>query len=155
MTQPTLVQPPTPTQPIDFYSDIGDPKRDSFRIPLIKPYELTGTSYPGSWGIKLYYHDTKPYTDPMHSFLGINSVAKFTVENGVIVAMTDKKLGNERLQWFVIIPDKQVEVGFNNEAEFKKYIQTYNITEPSWFTTKEAYKQLKDTGCLPWIPGCK
>jgi hypothetical protein len=67
----------------------------------------------------------------------------------------DTDVGQKVLYWFVIVPDKKIETGFEMEAEFLSYIQTYGIEQPQWIEPESTYEQFAETGCLEWIPDCK
>jgi hypothetical protein len=66
-----------------------------------------------------------------------------------------EQVGQKVLYWFVIIPQEKLEVGFDNEADFLKYIREYGIEEPTWEDPESIFQRFKDTGCLEWIPDCK
>lgn len=94
-------------------------------------------------------------------YTGLHDVQKIAVVEGVILVYTPyeplvaKDVGQKVLNWFVIIPDKGIETGFDNENDFLEYLQEYGINEVSWETPDVLYQRFLDTGCLDWIPGCQ
>jgi hypothetical protein len=123
------------------------------RIPLIKPYEAIDMGKNDWWVISLLY-DHKG-NDLLGKYSNIGDVTKIAVENGQIMGFTPQSDNNRLVNWFVLIPDKKIELGFADKADFLKYIQSYGLKEPNWITLDEAYQQFKSTGCLDWIPDCK
>jgi hypothetical protein len=139
-----------------FYSSVGD--WDSSRFPLIKPYEVVNLEMGNGWGIGL---NVSPSVKGIYWYLGINDVQKIAVANDVILVYTqykpdvDEEAGQKVLYWFVIIPDKKIETGFDNENDFLKYVQEYGINKPAWQTPHAIFQRFQETGCLEWIPGCQ
>jgi len=86
-------------------------------------------------------------------------VEKVAVSNGTILAfsLSNQQIGlnNEPKKWFVIVPTKQIEIGFTREQEFLEYVKKLKINKIKWININNAYKQFEDTRCLPWIMGCK
>jgi hypothetical protein len=138
-----------------FYSSVGD--WDSTRFPLIKPYEVASPDG-NKWGVHL---EALKSAKGMYWYSDIREPQKIAVMNGVILVYTqykpdeDEMMGQKVLYWFVIIPDKKIETGFDNEDDFLKYIQEYGIKEPSWEDPKSIFQRFYETGCLDWIPDCK
>ncbi len=142
----------------------NDPGWDAMRIPLIKPYEMLKLdqkleiNQKLGWSITLH---VSPSEKEVYYYLDIHDINKIAIKNGVIMAYTnytqevDTNAGEKVLYWFVIIPNKKIETGFDAEAEFLNYVQTYGIQQPPWVEPDAAYKQFDETGCLEWIPGCK
>jgi hypothetical protein len=150
--------PPSSNNKDPFYRSIGD--YDFNRLPLIEPYDaitLTGASKKSAWQIDL--HPSTASTKTYYS--EISDVRKLSVNKGVIMAYTPyfkqylKDQGLKNLYWFVIVPSKKVEIGFDNETDFHKYIQSIGIEEPVWIEPDPAFRQFEKTGCLDWIPDCK
>lgn len=144
-----------------FYTDLGG---DAMRIPLVKPYEIVkiDRKQVGWWtlGWSMNLH-VSPSEKEIYYYNAIHDIKKFAVENEIIMIYTnyqqeiDKDVGQKNLNWFVIAPAQNIETGFDREAEFLNYIQTYGIQEPDWTEPDVAYKQFGETGCLEWIPNCK
>lgn len=141
-----------------FYNYSGE--YSHYRFPLIKPYyadQLDGNS---PWILTLFRLWAPPPHDD-YSYWNVYSLQQLAVQNGVIMAYSPyiDEQANESLQeyyyhWFVIIPDKNLEMGFDNEEAFLDYIQELGITEPEWRKPEDVFKQFEQTGCLSWIPGC-
>lgn len=133
------------------------------RIPLMKPYEMLKLNQQLEinrklgWGIQLH---VSPSEKELYYYSAIYDIQKFAIENGVIMVYAtypqevDTDVGQKVLYWFVIVPDKEIETGFDMEAEFLSYIQTYGIELPRWIEPERAYEQFYKTGCLDWIPTC-
>lgn len=140
-----------------FYQDDGG-FNNYGRFPLIKPYEAIIVSEEQGWYVDLLI---PPSQKAMYYYIGLQDVRKVAVENGVIMAYTpsmtvvDEKAGQKVFYWFVVIPDKKIEAGFDNEDDFLNYIQKYGIEKPSWESPESIFQKYKETGCLNWIPDCK
>jgi hypothetical protein len=138
-----------------FYSSVGD--WDSTRFPLIKPYEAASPDG-NIWGVSLH---TLPSAKGIYWYHDIREPQKIAVVNGVILVYTqykpdeDEMMGQKALYWFVIIPAKKIETGFDNEDDFLKYIQGYGVKEPAWETPDVIFQRFQETGCLDWIPDCR
>jgi hypothetical protein len=139
-----------PKQVDPFYEGTGD--LDSIRIPLLKPYEAVNAK--GSslgWYIDLYGQGKEAYFQIQH-------IEKMAVEKGMIMAFAPENRQSASWlpawYWIVIVPDQNVETGFENEEDFKKYVQEYGINEPSWIEPTEAFQEFEKTGCMDWIPNC-
>ncbi|GER79654.1 MAG: hypothetical protein D8M55_04825 [Chloroflexi bacterium] len=92
----------------------------------------------------------------------IEELEKFAVKDGVLMAYSayvdkeaDAYIQENYYHWFVLVPDKKIAEGFQTEDEFREYIQTLGIQDPSWQTPNEAFDKFIETGCLDWIPDCK
>ena len=143
----------------EFYNDMG--AYPSARLPLIKPYELY--SKEGEpWSLNLFTGLWSPPPDDTFLYSSVRDVRKISVENGLIMVYSPHV--NEQVEqstrkyffhWFVVIPDKGIEIGFNNEDEFLKYIQQSGIQEPDWREPNDIYDEYVETECLDWIPDCK
>lgn len=137
-----------------FYSSSGD--WDSIRIPLIKPYEAI--SIGSGWNIQLH---VSPLDKEIYWYINLSNVENIAVENNVIMVYTRyrqdvvEEAGQKVLYWFVIIPDKRIETGFDNEDDFLRYIQKYGVSEVAWESPDTLYQRFLHTGCLKWIPGCQ
>ncbi len=143
----------------EFYNDIG--AYPSSRLPLIKPYELY--SKEGEpWSLDLFTGLWSPPPDDTFLYSSVRDVRKISVENGLIMVYSphvhEQVEQNTRkyfFHWFVVIPDKEIEIGFNNEDEFLKYIQQFGIQELDWREPNDIYDEYVETECLDWIPDCK
>ena len=141
----------------DFYNDTG--AYPSSRIPLIKPYDLY--SKEGEpWGLSL--HESLWSPDSIFLYNGVRDVRKLSIKDGVIMVYSPHV--NEKIEqsmrasffhWFVVIPDKNIEMGFNNEKVFLEYIEQFHIQKPNWCTPDDIFDEYIETECLEWIPDCK
>lgn len=144
------------SQQDSFYQDDGG-FNDYGRFPLIKPYDAIIVDNEHGWYIELHI---PPSEKEIYYYLGLVDVQKVAVENGVIMIYTptktsvDENVGQKVLYWFVIVPDKSIETGFDNENDFLEYVQEYGIKAPVWIDADSAYQQFKRTGCLDWISDC-
>lgn len=138
-----------------FYRDKGG--WDSTRFPLIKPYYVIMVNRDGDWQIPLPAEIT---SKEMYYYISLRYIEQIAVENDVIMIYTpfmeivDESIGQKVLHWFVLVPEKKVEVGFDNEADFLKYINSYGIDDPVWRKPDSIYEQFSKTRCLDWIPKC-
>ena len=147
----------------DFYNDDGN--FPYVRFPLIKPYFVDSRESPWILYLQGYF-----LIDNGASAYGydMRNVKKISVESRIIMAYSpyidEQAFDNapvipsnreDYCPWFVIIPDKKIEAGFQNESAFLEYIQTLGIQNPDWQTPDDLYNQFEQTGCLSWIPDCK
>ena len=146
----------TYTQPDPFYG-IGS-EWDHLRFPLIKPYYVIFISDEYGWQIPL---QGAPSSRDFYYYLTIQHVQKISVEKDVIMIYSpyknqiDESVGQKILYWFVFIPEKSIEMGFDNENNFLNYIQQFGVQNPSWRTPNEILEEYEKTSCLEWIPNCK
>ena len=139
-----------------FYIDNG--AWDFPRIPLIKPYYMIYTGDEFGWQMPLL---ANPPSKGLYYYYKVDDIQKLDVENGVLMIYTpfnepvDASKGQRILHWFAIVPDRNIEEGFDNEADFLNYIHIYNIQQPLWEEPASVIKQFGKTGCLDWIPDCK
>ena len=141
-----------------FYHNVGE--WDTEYLPLIKPYKAvkflkTAVDKP-NWKIS-----SQAFDETEILYAQIYDVRKIAVENNTIMAYSpdsfsdsEKRAGIKILYWFVIVPDKKIETGFETEDEFLTYIHTFGIQQPKWVDPDVAFEQFFDTGCLDWIPDC-
>lgn len=143
----------------EFYNDMG--AYPSSRIPLIKPYELYSKEgepweldlHPGLW--------SPPPADNI-GYGNVPDVKKLSIENDIIMAYSpyvdeqvEESLKEYYFHWFVVVPDKKIEMGFNNEEAFLEYIEQFHIQKPNWRTSDDIFDEYIETECLDWIPDCK
>lgn len=140
-----------------FYNDVGT--WDSAQLPLINPYYLIYIDKEYGWQMPLKGNLPTEYYYYAGALLDIRKIA---VEDNVIMVYTpynrdvDESLGQKILHWFVIVPDQRnLEMGFDREIEFLKYVQTYDVQSPNWVEPDIAYREFYKTGCFDWIPDCK
>jgi hypothetical protein len=138
-----------------FYTGTSEYDDKFKRVPLIKPYEAISSEGGDWWNISLQNNHMFNSTDPLSYYDNISDVTKIAVEKGLIMGFTPLSGKNSVVNWFVLIPDKKIEMGFANKGDFLKYIQIYGLQEPNWATIDEFYQQFIRTDCLDWIPDCK
>lgn len=131
---------------------------DSLRFPLIKPYYAIYLNDEYGWDIPL---ETDPASRDFYYYLTLHDVRKIAIEQGVIMIYTPfeehvaESVGQKVLYWFVFVPGQQIEMGFDNEADFLTYTQQFGIGEPSWREPIDILQEYDQTWCLDWIPACK
>jgi hypothetical protein len=132
-----------------FYTDDGG-LDDYGRFPLIKPYDATNVDV---WSIDLHLPPSKK---SLH-FSSIHDISKIAVGNNVIMAYSPfmAQVDERGLAWFVIVPDRSIETGFSNEADFLKSVHEFGIEKPTWLDPTAVFQVFTKTGCLEWIPDCK
>lgn len=131
---------------------------DLIRFPLIKPYEavrLTGNDW---WGVSIPYI---PNTPSLLYSGGVPFVQEIAVANEVIMVHTpyeprvSENLRDRVFYWFAFIPATDIQRGFQDEGDFRLFIEEYGISEVAWESPDTLFQRFKDTGCLEWIPGCQ
>ena len=134
------------------------------RFPLIKPYyAMSIINKPDAkWIIPL---ETEPPLKELTYLPEISGVQKIAVfENVIMVYAPDNygyslskgKKDENIFDWFILIPDEHLEIGFTTEAEFLDYIHWNKLGEPKWLepvVILQKYDRIG--GCLDWIPDCK
>ena len=135
------------------------------RIPLIDPIEVNRLNSSSPWNISLHpsmWVDFPNDQGRYYLYGHIHGPEKFAVNDGVIMAYSgyideeaDVYIQENFYHWFVIIPDKEITMGFHTEDEFLKYLQILSIEDIDWQTPDEAFKQFRKTGCLEWFPDCE
>ncbi len=113
------------TRPQDpFYQDNGDWDHDL--IPLIKPYYMVYLGKEFAWQMPL---QANPPSQDTYYYYELHDIRKIAVEHGVIMIYTpfteevDTSIGQKIFHWFVVVPDQNIEKGFENETGFLAYIQ--------------------------------
>ena len=131
---------------------------DHFRFPLIKPYYAIWVTEELGWSIPL---EVSPSEKDIYYYITLNDVQKIAVENNVIMVYTQyeedvhKEVGQKVLYWFAMVPNENIEVGFETETELIDYVQQYGIEEPAWREPDDILHEYELTWCLDWIPDCK
>jgi hypothetical protein len=139
-----------------FYNDGSE--WDHLRFPIIKPYYATWSTDGLGWVISLH---VDPSDKDIYYYLSLLDVQKIAVENGVIMVYTPyeesvrESVGQKVLYWFAIIPYRNIETGFETEAELLDYIQQYGIDKPGWRDPDDISLEYDQTWCLDWIPDCE
>jgi hypothetical protein len=131
------------------------------RFPLIKPYDVYRMDGDSPWEISGVTGLWAPSPNDWYDYWNLHDVQKLSVKNEVIMVYTpyvdvqaDQSIKEKYFHWFVIIPEKNVAAGFENEGAFLDYIQQFGIQQPDWREPDEIYKEFERTGCLNWIPDC-
>ncbi len=148
-------------RPAPFYEDIG--WVDAEYLPLIEPYravKMTDEELPTDWRITLY---VSPEEKQLDYYLGIHNVQKISVQKNIIMVYSPDSLsvttsGGFKIPeyyWFIIVPGKDIEIGFETEQEFLEYIHNLGVKTPLWIDPDAAYMQFVKTKCLDWIPDCR
>jgi hypothetical protein len=133
-------------------------------LPIINPIEATRERSFEPWYLGLgndIWIQIPNSNNAYYAYSRVEKLQKFAVENGIVMAyssytdmQTDAYIQNNFYHWFVMIPSKDIAVGFHTEDEFDQYIQTLGIQNLDWQTPDEAFDKFVDTGCLEWIPDC-
>jgi hypothetical protein len=95
----------------NFYTDKGS--WDAVRIPLIKPYELLRLNGNSEWTMNL---------DAPSS---VTNIKEINIVGDVIVIHSGQTYCNNvevSEAWFVVVPNKHIEKGFDNKLAFNKYL---------------------------------
>jgi hypothetical protein len=140
-----------------FYNDSGG--IDSYRLPLLKPYYLRYLNSETSWDMELH---ADPPSETTYYYLTLHDIRKVAIENGVIMVYTpfiegniDKSIGQKVYHWFVIVPEANIEEGFDSESALLEYVKRFDIEQVDWQNPDDLYTVFTKTGCLNWIPDCQ
>jgi hypothetical protein len=146
-----------------FYNQNGDDFPLN-HLPLIKPIQATRERSFEPWFLGLGNTIWLQIPNSNNAYYGysvVEELEKIAVKNGVVMAYSsyvdeqaDAYIHDNYYHWFVMIPSKDIAVGFHTEDEFDQYIQTLDILDPDWQTPDEAFEMFVETGCLEWIPDC-
>jgi hypothetical protein len=147
-----------------FYNfDRYDFPRD--HLPLIDPVEATREGLSSPWELGLGNTIWVQIPNSNNAYYGyslVEELGNFAVKNGVIMAYSsyvdkqaDAYVQDNFYHWFVMVPAKNITMGFDTEDEFRRYIQTLGIQNPDWQKPDTAFDKFAQTGCLDWIPDCK
>ena len=143
----------------DSFYQYGGSSRDYLRFPLIKPYYAIYLSDEVGWQIPLDLESDPSQVD-LYYYLSLPHVQKIAVDNGVIMVYapyelpTDKTINHNVPQWYALLVDQNVEIGFVSEAEFLAYIRQYGIDQLDWQEPDDILQEYNQTRCLDWIPDC-
>ena len=128
-----------------FYESTGG--WDFVRIPLIEPYQAIGVN--GSWGIELFIDDI------VLDYTGEITALNIT-DNGIILAEAlDGRFYARTLEgpiWYVVIPDQNIEIQFEDKEEFETYLSSLGITSYELHDVVELHREFVDRGRLDWFP---
>jgi hypothetical protein len=95
---------------------------------------------------------------PVNRIYGqVQNIEQVAIEYGVILVYAPESMPSSTgpdWDWFVIMPETNVEIGFEEEDEFLQYLQGYDIKAPAWIEVDDAFNEFVETGCLNWIPNC-
>jgi hypothetical protein len=134
---------------------------DHYRFPLIKPYYAICLRHGDDWQIPIPGDVSEQDLD---YYFAIQNVEQIAVENKLIMAYTSSHPGvfdaNPELSdlirnWFLLIPEEEIAIGFATENDFLDYLEKYDISNPEWLNLDELSVQFDNTKCLEWIPDCE
>jgi hypothetical protein len=132
---------------------------DYLRFPLLKPYYAMSLSNEEiKWVIPLERESPLK----KESFLmEIRDVVKIAVvDNAIMLYSQDStKIASSNIEekvfhWFILIPNEHLEMGFENEDGFLKYLYQNDMDQPQWLEPISVLQEFDQTGCLDWIPDC-
>jgi hypothetical protein len=131
---------------------------DYLRFPLIKPYyAMTLTHEEPNWNIQLEFKP--PLAKESHEFaiIGIQKIAvskeKIFVYSSTGTRKDPLDLQEKDFHYFILIPNENIEMGFETREEFLEYIENDKSTL-QWLDPLTILQKFEKTGCLEWIPGC-
>jgi hypothetical protein len=142
----------------EFYNDTGE--FPSARIPLIKPcYLYSREGNPWTLWLSTEVKTSSSNDDVYYVYRHVTDVRKLSVQDGVIMAYSpygeeQADDGMKDIHWFVVIPNKDIAMGFENENDFSEYIQQRSIQQPDWRKPDDIFNEYVETQCLDWIPDC-
>jgi hypothetical protein len=118
---------------------------DYARIPLKKPYELMKLKNGNTWDINLH---AMTLQSSISNVMGVNVI------DGIIVIHSTKKTilrGSEVSEaWFVIIPEKEIEKGFDNQNDFTAYASSVGIKEIKFYSPDIVYQSFMKKWPIDW-----
>lgn len=133
--------------------------KDFLRFPLLKPYyaiTLAGENI--DWSIPLQNH--LPLKEEFFS-IEIKNIKLIAIEDNVIMVFAPNNSSRSSYDnnvrtynYFVLIPDLQIERGFFDDIDFYKFIQSYGFNDQKWVEPIILLQNYNNTGCLDWIPYC-
>jgi hypothetical protein len=134
-------------------------------FPLIKPYYATAlpSGFPHNNNFREYVWRVDLKGGPNSKFGGSDSICcdiKIAVENDRIFINAQKPkestsgMAETIYYWFVITPNKQEELGFEDRVEFIEYLSDNELNEPKWQEPDYLHNEFNMTGCLKWYPNC-
>lgn len=155
-----------------FYNDDGGDRFPYTQFPLIKPYYVYTMDVGSPWIIELIgingglrielQNMGLPDNAAYVYYYDVVDVRKISVQDGIIMAYSPyvddeapQSIQDNYYQWFVVIPDREITMGFHEEDAFQEYIQTLGIQKPDWQKPFDASRQFSSTGCLDWLPDCQ
>jgi len=120
---------------------------DWISVPLLKPYEVKKIDpeiESSQWAVTF------------ERIPGATNVKSVTVDDSIIYLLCgDSTLFDYqyvKAAWFVIDTKKQIEKGFANELEFRKYLQENKYPTPNWNNIDSLSEALSEGNQVPWIP---
>jgi hypothetical protein len=122
-----------------FYTDRGS--WDAARIPLIKPYEL------------LRLNGSEEWTMNLEAPGSVSNIKEINVSGNVIVIHAGQTYCNNievSEAWFIIIPNKHIEKGFDNIQDFDKHLASLGNKDRKLHDVKKVYEVFNSKGKVDW-----
>jgi hypothetical protein len=115
---------------------------DASRLPLIKPYEAIKLNGTDKWSINLQ--------DIPGSISNVKEIN--IIKNTIIIHAGETYCNNEKVQeaWFIIIPEKHIENGFQQKIDFDKYLLSIKISNYQLYDIGYIFKKFYINKELDW-----
>lgn len=127
-----------------FYSNKSS-SWDASRIPLIKPYEMLKLNGSNEWTMNL--------VDIPGSVSNIKEVN--VLQNIIVIHAGETYCNNAKVQeaWFIIIPEKHIEKGFEKKEDFDKYLSSLQVIEPKLYNVDKISEDFNKSKKIDWQKG--
>ena len=118
---------------------------DASRIPLIKPYEMIKLNGINEWDMNL--------VEVPGSVSNIKEIN--VIQNTIAIHAGETYCNNTKVQeaWFVIIPEKHIEKGFEKKEDFDKYFSSLQINEPKLYNVDKISADYNKSRKIDWQKG--
>lgn len=123
----------------NFYTDKGS--WDASRIPLIKPYEL------------LKLNGTQEWIMNLEAPGSVTNIKEINVIKDIIVIHAGQTYCNNvevPEAWFVIVPDKHIEKGFDSKPNFNKYLRALGHNNEELQNVEKVFQIFNSQGKIDW-----
>ncbi len=120
---------------------------DLYRLPLIKPLELTSVGGEGyGWTLKFPYQKIDDNVET-----GI--LDKIAVEDSLIIVYIERTYlyHNMTEAWFTIDLKEKKEYAFTKEADYNAFLKAKHIDSVTFYSPDELFKQFDEKRTLPWL----
>lgn len=128
----------------EFYSKKNS-SWDASRIPLIKPYEMLELNGSDEWIMNL-----------VETPGSVSNIKEINVlQNVIFIHSGETYCNNKKVQeaWFIIIPEKHIERGFEKKEDYDKYLSSLQLNEPKLYNVEKASEDFNKRKGIDWQKG--
>ena len=115
---------------------------DASRIPLLKPYEMLKLNGTQEWTMNLFEIPSS-----------VSNVEEINIYRNIILIHAGETYCNYAKVhegWFIIIPEKHIEKGFDKKEDFKKYLSSLKIENPRLYSIDKVLEKFKKNTKIDW-----